>query len=249
MNPRSTMSSGAAFRRLAIVGVSGRMGTEIRALAEDFGFQVTAGVSKSMAAASDSTAAGMQVVARVEELDSSRIDIAIDFSMPEATRSVVQWCESARVPLVSGVTGLDDQQRAALRRASSVLPVLWSANMSLGIAVMARMFDELKHLDGFDFQIEELHHKRKRDKPSGTALFLRDRLHQATGENSPEPLSIRGGGIFGIHRIWAMGEDEVMTIEHTAMSRRVFARGALKAANWLMSQEPGLYRMDDVLGT
>ena len=112
---------------------------------------------------------------------------------------------------------------------------------------MARMLSQMKQLEGFEFQIEELHHNRKKDKPSGTALFLQEKLTEAVGPHVPAPLAIRGGGIFGIHRVWAMGEEEMVTIEHTAMNRRVFARGALKAARWILGRSPALYRMDDVL--
>lgn len=112
---------------------------------------------------------------------------------------------------------------------------------------MARMLAQFSRLEGYDFQIEELHHNRKKDKPSGTALFLQEKLQSAVGSPLEAPVAIRGGGIFGIHRVWAMGQEETITLEHTAMNRRVFARGALKAATWLLGRPPGFYSMDDVL--
>lgn len=232
-------------QRIAIVGITGRMGREIRVLAVEAGFWVTTGVSGS---ASD-VIEGVEVVDRVDRLDTSKIDVVIDFSLPEITNDVIAWCVRARKPLVSGVTGLTESQKAAFMVAGQEIALLWAPNMSLGIAVMARMLAELRHLDGFDFQIEELHHGRKKDKPSGTALFLQERLKAAVQAPVPQPLAIRGGGIFGIHRTWAMGEEETITIEHMAMNRRVFARGALRAAQWILKKAPGLYRMDDVLGT
>ncbi len=229
--------------RLAIIGISGRMGQEIRAIANEFDFIVTEGV-----ASTSSTSGGVLIATDISALRDDNVDVVIDFSMPELTMNVAAWCANHKKPLVSGVTGLSLDQKKALEKAAAVIPVLWAPNMSLGVAVLARMLGQLSRLEGFDFQIEELHHIRKKDKPSGTAIFLQEKLKEAVGPNVPEPLAIRGGGIFGVHRVWAMGEEETITLEHTAMNRRVFARGALKAACWLKEQKPGLYRMDNVLG-
>lgn len=219
------------------------MGSEIRSLAGDFHFSVTGGVASS----TENRPSG--VVSSVGQLTAENVDLVIDFSLPHLTVDVVGWCLNHKKPLVSGVTGITEEQRALLASAGAQIPVLWAPNMSLGVAVMARMLSAFSLLEGFEFQLEELHHKHKKDRPSGTALFLQERLHEAVGKVLPDPVAIRGGGIFGIHRIWAMGEEETITLEHTAMNRRVFARGALKAADWLLSKSPGLYRMDDVLGT
>jgi 4-hydroxy-tetrahydrodipicolinate reductase len=229
---------------LAIVGLSGRMGLELKALAGEFGFRVSAGVTASRAVVD-----GVATVQRPADLDASVIDAVIDFSLPALTTEVIEWCVKHRKPLVSGVTGIEFAHKAALDSAARSIAVLWSPNMSLGVAVLARMLSQLSHLEGFDFQIEELHHNKKKDRPSGTALFLQEKMTAAIGRQAPEPLAIRGGGIFGIHRVWAMGEEETITLEHTAMNRRVFARGALRATQWLLDKGPGLYRMDDVLGT
>jgi 4-hydroxy-tetrahydrodipicolinate reductase len=230
-------------RRLAIVGIRGRMGQELRALASEFKFEVVAGVSSSSNQAIDS----IKVYKSIDELDGQAVDIVIDFSLPEATSKVIAWCARFQKPLVSGVTGLSESEKTLFDQAGKKIPVLWAPNTSLGIAVLARMLTHLSKLEGFEFQIEELHHKRKKDKPSGTATFLQSRLTKAVGPQVPEPLAIRGGGIFGIHRIWAMGEEETLTLEHNAMNRRVFARGALKAADWLFDKPAGRYQMDDVL--
>jgi 4-hydroxy-tetrahydrodipicolinate reductase len=184
-------------------------------------------------------------------LDPSKTDVVIDFSLPELTDEVIGWCEKNSKPLVCGVTGLVERAHLHFLEASKRIPILWAPNMSLGVAVVARMLSNFSQLEDFEFQIEELHHKRKKDRPSGTALFLQERLQEslkkAVERPLPDPLSIRGGGIFGIHRVWAMGEEEMITIEHTAMNRRVFARGALRAAQWIQGKAPGLYRMDDML--
>lgn len=237
------MSQHATYQKLAIVGISGRMGLELQALAKDFDLQITQGVSSRAKAEG-----GVKIVAAVSELDPSNVDVVIDFSLPELTLGVAKWCRENRKPLVSGVTGIQEQHRLALQAVGKVAPTLWAPNMSLGVAVMARMMAQLASLEGFDFQIEELHHIKKKDSPSGTAVFLQEKLKAAVGENVPDPIGIRGGGIFGIHKVWAMGEEETITLEHTAINRRVFARGALKAARWILTQPPALYRMDDVLG-
>lgn len=218
--------------RIAIAGSTGRMGLEISSLAGELGIVVTGAVSSK---------------SPVSSLNPSAIDIVIDFSLPHLTKEVADWCMAHQKPLVSGVTGLDAELKAYLAKASSSIPVLWAPNMSLGVAVLARLLSGLAALDGFDFQIEEAHHVHKKDKPSGTALFLQERLRKAVKKELPEPLALRGGAIFGIHKVWAMGAEETVTLEHTAMNRRVFARGALRAASWIRYQKPGLYSMDDVL--
>lgn len=223
----------SASKNLTIVGVTGRMGGEIAALAPEFGFRVGPGVSKDRS---------------IDAISPNDCDVVIDFSLPEVVESVIDWCVRHQKPLVSGVTGLTEEQREAYARAGMRIPVLWAPNMSLGVAVLARLLANMEKLEGFDFQIEELHHSQKRDKPSGTAVFLQEKMEKAVGKPCPQPLAIRGGGIFGIHRVWAMGSEEFLTLEHTAMNRRVFARGALKSASWLLSRPPGFYCMDDVLG-
>lgn len=232
----------SAQTNLAIVGASGRMGAELISLAPEHGFKVTGGVSRSQKAGAD-----FPMVDQVTKLDAKSTQSLIDFSLPELTPGVIKWCVANKVPLVSGVTGISNEMKAQLKEASATIPVLWAPNMSLGVAVLSRMLKELKHLHGFEFQIEELHHIRKKDKPSGTALFLQEKMEEAIGQEAPEPLAIRGGGIFGIHRVWAMGEEETITLEHNAMNRRVFARGAMKAAQWLIAQKPGLYTINDML--
>jgi 4-hydroxy-tetrahydrodipicolinate reductase len=229
-------------KKLAIIGASGRMGAELLALANENSFEVLQGVGRK-------PVEGLAMVETVDQLNSAQVDVVIDFSLPELTDEVLAWCVAHQKPLVSGVTGISLEQKKRFSEAGTKIATLWSPNMSLGVAVLARMLSELRNLKGFEFQIEELHHKRKKDKPSGTALFLQEKLEAAIGEEAPEPLAIRGGGIFGIHRVWAMGEEETITLEHNATNRRVFARGALKAAQWLIGQKAGLYTLNDTLTT
>lgn len=228
--------------RIAVIGSTGRMGQEILGLAEDDPrFRIVAGLAQGQ------TPLVPLNCSTLSELPADDLDVIIDFSQPEIFESVVEWCRTHSVALVSGVTGISEAQMKALSAAAENIPVLWAPNMSVGVAVVAEMLQQLARLKAFEFQIEEVHHKHKKDKPSGTALFLQQRLEKEVGRKLPEALALRGGGVFGIHKIWAMGEEEIVTIEHTAMNRRVFARGALQAAHWISGRSRGLYRMVDVL--
>lgn len=236
--------------KVAIVGISGRMGRELQALASELGLLVTAGVvSKAGSINGPSVDGSISIVSKIEDLKPQLFELVIDFSLPEATQNVVAWCLKHKKPLVSGVTGISEEARNSMQKAAQEIAILWAANMSLGVAVLARAARSLAALEGFDFQIEEVHHRHKKDKPSGTALVLQKDLEEAVGRVIPQPVAIRGGGVFGIHRIFAMGEEETLTLEHAAINRRVFARGAIKAAKWLLLRPPGLYKIDDILIT
>lgn len=226
-------------------GWSGRMGASIRELVEEnpTEFGLIAGRSGST-----------QVnEARVhKDLPMSKpegVDVVIDFSLPVGFAGLVQWCVDQKLPLVSGTTGLNEEHMSALEAAAEKIPVLWAPNMSLGVAVLTESLKVLGLLKGADFQIEEFHHNKKIDKPSGTALWLQEALGKVVATDLPEPLAVRGGGIFGIHRVHAMTDEETLTFEHQALNRKVFARGALVAAKWLSGQGPGRYQMADVLLT
>lgn len=219
--------------RLVVIGSSGRMGAAIYELAPALGFEIAAGVSRS----------GLSL----SQVRPENCDVVIDFSLPEMTKQVVDWCVSNRKPLVSGVTGLSEDDHQALRAGGKEIPLLWSPNMSVGVAILSRVLRRLGPLSDFQFQLEEVHHRHKKDAPSGTAKALQGVLEETLGRSLPPPVSIRGGGVVGIHKISALGEEEVLSFEHTALDRRVFARGSLRAARWLMGREPGFYHLDDTL--
>jgi 4-hydroxy-tetrahydrodipicolinate reductase len=214
--------------KIALVGADGRMGQEIRAVAKEASCEIVATVSEK---------------ARWAKISLSQVDVVVDFSSPEGLQLAREWCVKNNKPLLSGTTGLSDADQKALKAAAKTIPVLYSANMSLGVAVMSAMLEQLKALgEDWDFQVDEIHHNQKKDRPSGTALMLDRKLSQIRGRKLPTPNSIRGGGVPGIHQVWAMGPDEVLVLQHTAFQRRVFARGALKAARWLFDKgQPGLY--------
>ena len=227
--------------RIGIFGAGGRMGRELSQLAQ-------ASDDLVVAAKVDRDQNVEGAVKDITDIESDSIEVLVDFSLPEAFESNLRWCAENKVAYVSGTTGISDGDKESLRKSSELTPCLWAPNMSLGINLMAEMLGFLKTLESFDYQIVEAHHKKKIDAPSGTAKFLQDALTSKVKKDVPEPLAIRGGGIFGVHEVHVMGEEETLKIEHTALNRAVFARGALTAAKWIKGKEPGLYKMSDVLG-
>ena len=224
--------------KICVVGSSGRMGQEIiNILSDEVDFIFKVGVARTSAEFSD-----------ISKVNAMEVDLVIDFSLPEVFDSILTWCLENDKALVSGTTGLNEKQLAAIEKAGGQIPILWAPNMSVGVAVLENLISGLKSIkDDFDFQIEELHHSQKKDAPSGTALFLQERLEESVERELPKPVSIRGGGIFGVHKVFAMSQDEVITIEHNALNRSVFAKGAVRAAKWLLSKPPGQYHMRDII--
>jgi 4-hydroxy-tetrahydrodipicolinate reductase len=229
---------------VAVVGANGRMGQEIlSALAQD---PVT---EPTLAVVRKGVAEGFaKTVTDLKAGDFKKIDAVIDFSSTENFENILTFCAQNKLPLVTGTTGLSEAQKKSLLKYSKKTAVLWSPNMSLGVAAVAEALRAFSGLEGFDFQIEEIHHGKKKDRPSGTAVLLQNELKRQVKTALPEPISIRGGGVFGVHRIYAMAENETICIEHTALNRRLFAIGAVRAAKWLSLQTPGLYELKDVVG-
>ena len=192
-------------------------------------------------------------------------DALIDFSSPAALDALLSWAVSAHVPCVLATTGYTEEQLAAIDEAAKRIPIFRSANMSVGIALLRKLAAQAAAaLDGsFDIEIVETHHRRKKDAPSGTALMLYDALKAARPQSGPvfgrEGRScarqageigihaVRGGTVVGEHEILFLGDEERITIAHSAESRAVFASGALQAAAFLQGKAPGLYTMDDLL--
>ncbi|MBC86979.1 MAG: 4-hydroxy-tetrahydrodipicolinate reductase [Bdellovibrionaceae bacterium] len=222
-------------------GYSGRMGQQIVALAEAEGVgQLVYGWSPR--------AEGERAIQNLSEADPGKVKIVIDFSLPPGFREALIWSKENGIPFFSGTTGLEDSDFQLLKEAANSIPVLWAPNTSLGVNFLNELIRHLGALDGFDYQIIEAHHNQKKDAPSGTALFLQETLNSVVKNPAPDPLAIRGGGIFGDHEIMAMSKEEVITIKHSALTRSVFARGAIKGALWLKNQAPGHYSMKDILG-
>lgn len=194
-------------------------------------------------------------------------DVVIDFSHPSTLKNLLLFSVKHNTKLVIGTTGFDDNQYLALRKASCNIPIVYSANMSIGVNLLqllvtktAQMLDET-----YDIEIIERHHRDKLDAPSGTAKMLSYAVTQARGldyrksvvmdrctkgkrnKNDIGIASIRSGNICGQHDVIFAGNQEVLTLKHEALDRSVFAHGAIFAALWVFNKNQGLYSMQDVL--
>lgn len=231
--------------RVIIHGVSGRMGQALlRLAAERSDLQVVAAVSRGQPA--------QRVVERVAYFSASELtgvpafDVAIDFSLPEGFDRILALCVQRGAAFVSGTTGLSEAQRAALEEAARRIPVLWAANFSLGVAVLAELVERAAAaLGGWDCDIVEVHHVHKKDAPSGTALALG--AAAASGGAQPRYASLRAGDVVGEHTVQFATAGERIELIHRATNRDIFARGALHAACRLPGKSAGLYRLRDLL--
>ena len=176
-------------------------------------------------------------------------DLLIDFTLPGGTRLAAQWCESNVVALLSGTTGLSEEDIEALKTAALKVPVLWAPNLSHGVALVTSLVAQAATALGVDasIHISETHHKHKLDAPSGTALALAAAAMEGRSE-APAFTSLREGEVIGEHTVSFALADEVIEITHKALDRDVFAKGALKAGEWLVKQKPGYYSTSDWLG-
>lgn len=199
---------------------------------------------------------------------SGAADVLIDFSAPAALDALLKFGTERKVPLVLATTGYSPEQLERIGAAAREIPIFRSGNMSLGINVLAGLVQKAVAALGTDFDVEivERHHHRKVDAPSGTALLLADAagaalpyepeyvyerqsVRRPRGKREIGISSVRGGNIVGDHEVILAGRDEVIELKHSAMSREVFASGALRAARFLAQvREPGLYSMTDLVG-
>ncbi len=233
--------------RIGLVGADGKMGKEIVKASKKKIAIVSVNRSVGPGNLKKNKATKSKLSATLENLSAKKVNLVIDFSSPEGMSEALDWCVENRTPFLSGTTGVGTKQEAELRRAGKKIPVFWASNFSLGIAMITEMLRVFSKNKNFSFQIEELHHKHKKDRPSGTAKSMLIALEKITKKRAQPTLSIRRGEIFGIHRLWARNSSENILIEHTALNRGVFAEGALKAGAWLVGQKPGNYTMQDFL--
>ncbi len=196
-----------------------------------------------------------------------KCDIVIDFSLPEAAQQLFEAALKNPKPIVSGTTGFDMHQLNLLKTVSEQMPVLHATNMSLGVAMLSKLVNlAAKKLEGFDIEVVEMHHRHKKDAPSGTALTLAesaaagrgldlDRVRVSgrngnIGERSEDEIAVmalRGGDIVGRHTVGFYNDGEFIELNHTATSRNTFSKGAIRAAQWLVTKESGLYSIADCL--
>lgn len=265
--------------KIGICGSLGRMGQEIRQCLESEAHKDTA-QDKSGAQNKDSTAQSKASDENVAVLGFAydkggdlgelfkNSSVIIDFSALSATKALLDFALNAPKPLVIGTTGLDESTYALIKKASEKMPVFYATNMSLGVAVLNLLAKQAATiLKGFDIELVEMHHRHKKDAPSGTAMTLaqtlakarnldlnkvrvsgRDGLIGERGKDEIAVMSLRGGDIVGKHTVGFYENGEFLELSHTATSRATFAKGAVTVAKWLVSQKNGLYSMNDFLG-
>lgn len=258
--------------KIIVAGANGRMGRIITRLVRDTpdcelaGAVDLAASLKELEALPCAVSDNLQII-----LDASPNSVVVDFTSPDAGMAHAEIVTQCGARMVMGTTGLNDAQKNRLAHMAEISPILWSANMSVGINVLLAILPQLTAALGEDYDIEmmELHHKRKKDSPSGTALMLAESAASGRGwdiastRNShrdgiigPRPhkeigvQALRGGDVVGIHSIYYLGPGEIIEITHQAESRENFAQGAIRAAIWLNGRGPGeLYSMRDVISS
>lgn len=249
------------------------MGRRLITLAvEDGGFEIVGAVEKKghldIGKDAGLVAGVRQLNVKIGDNFPAGADMVIDFSLPEAADATTDYCEQNNAAMVLGTTGLTDKQREKIKNVSLKIPVVYATNMSVGMNALFSLAGKTATMlgDEYDIEIVEQHHRFKKDAPSGTALTLAENICKATGKKFPDCLvygrqgkdalrqkgqigihAVRAGDIAGIHSVIFSTTGETITLNHTAHSRDTFARGAMRAAKWLIAKKPGLYSMADVL--
>ncbi|MCX6745685.1 MAG: 4-hydroxy-tetrahydrodipicolinate reductase [Candidatus Parcubacteria bacterium] len=252
---------------VCLVGALGRMAGEINEIIkDDKDLELEVAVDPDF----DQGDVDLKIKRAINDLDHEHvaaIDVVINFTNPEATLLSAIWCAEHSIPLVTGTTGLNEYQKKELARlAKSRIPIVFDSNMSLGVNLIDALLPKIAAtLTGFAIEMVEIHHDQKKDFPSGTALRFAQTLvkakggeivfGRAKGKSDNRPINevvvhaIRGGTVPGEHTIYFLGPDEMIEIHHRALSRKIFALGAIKAVKWIVHvAKPGLYTMNNVLG-
>ena len=270
-----------ATTKILLIGAAGRMGQAIARLVAGGavpGLQVVAAVDRA-----DSPLVGQDLgsIAGLKPLGvalsgdlaaglAARPDVAVDFSFHTASAAHAPRLAAAGVPWIVGTTGLDEAEKAAIAQAAQTIPVVLSANMSVGVNLLFALVGQAARAlqgRGYDCEIIERHHRRKKDAPSGTALYLGEAAAHGFGWNLTDVAvdgrsglpgerpaqeigfhAVRGGDIVGDHTVLFAADGECIELSHRATSRDTLAIGALRAAAWLPGRAPALYGMGDVLG-
>ena len=259
---------------LMINGAAGRMGKRILSLAVESKAWKLVGAADCARHPDLGKDAGMLAgcekigIALNDRLE-GRADVLIDFSLPAAADASIAFCGQNKTALVLGTTGLTPSHFEQLKKAAGSIAIVQASNMSLGMNLLFTLVGRVAKGLGpeYDIEIVEAHHRMKKDAPSGSALSLAQSICQETGRDFPDCLvhgregkdalrqkgtigmhALRGGDIVGRHSVIYSTQGETVTISHDAHSRDTFARGALRAAQWLLDKPAGLYSMQDVLG-
>ena len=238
--------------RIGIIGSAGRMGQALQAAIADAGHDYAGGIGRD---------GDVAALARAS-------DVLVDFSAPGALEGNLEAAIAAGVPVVVGTTGLEERHHWLIDAAAVSIPVLQTGNTSLGVTLLAHLVREAAQRLGPDWDIEivETHHRMKVDAPSGTALLLGQAAARGRGEDLDAVAergrdgitgaraigaigfaSLRGGTVAGDHAVHFLADNERLTLSHMAENRGIFARGAVRAAHWLLGRAPGRYTMPEVL--
>jgi 4-hydroxy-tetrahydrodipicolinate reductase len=262
--------------RIAVVGAAGRMGrTLIQAIDAVDGVKLTVATEQPESSLLGADAGelagigknGVSLTASLTDV-SEDFDVLIDFTGPEATMLHLQACLKAGKKMVIGTTGLSDEQKQQLHKASNQMAIVFAPNMSVGVNLCLKLLETAARVmgDQADIEIIEAHHRHKVDAPSGTALRMGEVIAQTLGRDLKEVAvygregqtgargaktigfeTIRAGDVVGEHTVWFAMDGERIEITHKASSRLTFANGAVRAAAWLNNKDKGLFDMQDVL--
>jgi len=248
--------------KMIMHGCNGHMGQVITQLAaNDADVEIVAGIDVA-----DNKENGYPVFTNIFDCD-VEADVIIDFAAAAAVDNLLAFSKERKIPVVLCTTGLSEEQLANMKETSKEVAILKSANMSLGINTLMKLLKDAAKVfgtAGYDIEVVEQHHRLKVDAPSGTALALADSVNEALGneyeyvydrsqrrEKRPDKeigiSAVRGGTIVGIHDVIFAGTDEVITFNHTAYSKSVFAKGAIEAGKFLAGKPAGMYDMADVI--
>ena len=244
--------------KIIINGYSGSMGKVLTKCAnEDSELEIVCGSSK------DDLDVPFKTYHKMSEVEESA-DVIIDFSHHSTIDDTLSYAIKTKTPIVIATTGFNDEELTKIKKASNIIPIFHSSNMSLGVNVLVKLVKEAaKSLNGFDIEIIEKHHNKKLDAPSGTAVMIANGVkevlpdseyiygrHGRSDKRSSNEIgihAIRGGTIVGEHTTIFAGHDEVVEIKHSAQSKDIFAKGAIAAAKFLVKQEAGYYNMNNML--
>ncbi len=256
--------------KIVISGALGRMGRRVAALALEAGHDIIAAIDVSEHGKAYGGLIGdPRVTAKVEASYAGGADVLIDFSLPQGFTTRLQECAAHATPIVAGTTGLEASHREAITQAAARTAVLWAPNFSLGVNLLFALARQAAASlpQGYDIEIVEMHHRRKVDAPSGTALGLLRSVCEATGrvaeqvarhgrkgitgKRTPDEIgmhALRGGDVVGDHTVIFAADGERVELTHKASSRDTFAAGAIRAAEWINGKPAGEYSIAQVLG-
>ena len=247
---------------IVICGANGKMGQTIyRCVRDRDDCKIIGGVDLNTEKYAD-----FPIYSSVSELP-EKPDVIIDYSHPSCLSSLLEYCKTNGTPVVLATTGYSDEQISEIKKAASQIPVFFSWNMSLGINLLVELAKKATAIlgDKFDIEIVEKHHNQKIDAPSGTALMIANAINETRNnemnyvydrhsqrkkreDNEIGIHSVRGGTIVGVHEVLFAGNDETITISHSAAPKTVFAEGSVNAAIFIKNKEAGLYDMNSIIG-